>query len=467
MKTNQLILNRWNQIGFISLATLLGWGVMTPQAQAGFNVGVQVIPPNSEDVKGSSPQDIVEGSNVFGLDSVITFDTEFLDMGSNSPLPSNVISNIDGGGNLQDLVDLVDTAADVWETALPGFDDIDIDIAWADFGLQPLAESSQLNVGEPFFVDNVQIFVDNFQKSQNRFLLTSTINDSIIPALTSGVPPSFIIIDQGGFFLSAVPPEEINEFEQTFISITPEDIEIDGLAAIFVPDPSEEDEETTFPSGGTLIFNSQDLVFDIDGDEEEESIKFFLDDNPLDSEVFGSVTNILERDGEDSLSGINIGRSSFADNSQFGEEDENVLMVDLFSVALHELQHALGTTRVNEKANNSLNDQNEIVTNDSTEIPTDFEPFIHIDLDSDTDNTPTPVGLETVTFSERKCPSGADVLAVGEVAFGDGLDKEQLELNPCQALATTVPESSPIFPLLLFGAGGLFVTRQRFSLRKY
>ncbi|MGK7898341.1 MAG: hypothetical protein AB4372_33195 [Xenococcus sp. (in: cyanobacteria)] len=464
MKTNQLILNRWGQIGFTSLATLLGWGVMTPQAQAGFNVGVQVIPPNNEDVEGGSPQDILEGSNVFGLDSVITFDTEFLDMGSNSPLPSNVISNIDGGGNLQDLVNLVDTAGDVWETALPEFDDIDIDIAWANFGLQSLAKSSQL-------INNEPELVKGFQNSQNRFLLTSTINDSIRPALTSGVPgvPPLFIIDAGDFS-TAVPPEEINEFEQTFISITPEDIEIDGLAAIFVPDtPAEGETNTTFPSSGTLIFNSQDLVFDIDGDGEEETIKFFLDDNPLDSEVFGSVTNILEREGEDSLSGINIGRSSFADNSLFGEEDENFSIVDLFSVILHELQHALGTTRVNEQAkdDDSLNNANEIVTNDGNQIPTDFEPFIHIDLDSDIDNTPTPVGLETVTFGERKCPSGADVLAVGEVAFGDGLDKEQLELNPCQALATTVPESFTIFPLLLFGAGGLFVTRQRFSLRKY
>ncbi len=461
------------RVGFTAMITLLGWSGMTSKAQAGIVLGEQEIPPPTGPVTGGAGIALLEGSNVFGDGTILTFDDEFSII-DNTNLPDNVISNGDGS-----LLDLVNTAADVWTQALPEFEDIQINVAWADFGLVSLA--SELQEDDPLQGDE-SLLIQQFQQTNDLFLLTSTANPSITNALTFGEGESqqFIIDffeipdtpDVEATFNPDAPSSEINEFEETFISITPEEIEIDGLAAIFIPAIFEDgtiiNQGAQFPSSGTIVFNSQeDLVFDIDGDGTDETIQFFLDDNPLDSEVFGSATTLTERDGEGSLAGINIGRSSFANNSQFPlqQDDENILVVDLFSVALHELQHALGTTRTNSEAvdDDSFSNGN-IVTNDGNEIPTDFEPFIHIALDTDLPNTPTPVGLETITFGERKCPSAVDVLAVAEVAFDEGQADGQLSLNPCADLATaptSVPESSTIVPLLIFGAGGLLATRRR------
>ena len=449
------------RVGLTGIITLLGWSGMTSKAKAQIGGAEQPIPPPNGSATGGSGQDITEGAGVFGDGTIINFDD--FSIIDNSNLPDNVITNGDGS-----LLDLVNTAADVWTQALPEFEDIQINVAWADFGLVSLA--SQLE-------GNESSLIEGFEATNDLLLLTSTANPSIRNALTFGPSEQFIITNVDvfpppGFDLTA-PESDIQEFEETFISITPEETEIDGLAAIFIPAIFEEDgtinEGDQFPSAGTIVFNSQDLLFDLDGDGIEETIQFFLDDNPLDSEVFGSATTLRERDGEGSLAGINIGRSSFADNSQFPLEqgDENVFVVDLFSVVLHELQHALGTSRTNSEAidDDSFSDGN-IVTNDGIEIPTDFEPFIHIALDTDLPNTPTPVGLETVTFGERKCPSAVDVLAVGEAGFDEGQADGQLSLNPCADLATSrrdIPESSTIVPLLIFGAGGLLATRRRLS----
>ncbi len=452
----QLFYSRVARVGFGSMITLLSWGLITPQAQAGFGSGQQIQPPPSGETTQGSGQDFPEGSGVLGEGTIVEF-TDF-SVDNNSNLPDNVISNGDGS-----LLDLVNTAADVWTIALPEFEDIQINVGWADFGLEPLAQSSAL------FPDEVSV-VEGFQNTQDTFLLTSTLNTpSIIrSAFTEEVDEdfgSFPIIDDGVFITES--QAEIDEFEETFIRVSPEDTEIDGLAAIFIPSIFEADQTIpqgdTFPSAGTILFNSQDLEFDVDRDGDLETIQFFLDDNPLDSEVFGSATNLIEETGTGSLDGINIGRSSFADNSAFpiDEDDENVLVVDLFSVVLHELQHALGTSRTNQAAIDEINSNgNQNIVTEDREIPTNFEPSVHIDLDTNELNTPTPVGLETVTFGERKCPSAVDVLAVAEVSnFNEG----ELNINPCQALATPVSESSPILPLLFFGTGGLFLTRQRFS----
>ena len=450
------------RVGFTAMITLVGWSGMTSKAQAGIDPTAQTRPPENGEVRGGSGIALIEGSDVFGDRTILTFDDEFSII-DNINLPNSVISNGDGS-----LLDLVNTAADVWTQALPEFEDIQINIAWADFDLVLLTNQLQGNESD---------LIEGFQETNDLFLLTSTANPSITNALTftNGPLEQFIITNEDvpePSFNPLAPSSDIQEFEETFISITPEETEIDGLAAIFIPAIFEEDgirdQGAQFPSSGTIVFNSQDLEFDLDGDGTKETIiQFFLDDNPLDSEVFGSATTLIERDGEGSLAGINIGRSSFADNSQFPLEqgNENVFVVDLFSVVLHELQHALGTTRTNSEAidDDSFSDGN-IVTNDGNEIPTDFEPFIHIALDTDLPNTPTPVGLETVTFGERKCPSAVDVLAVAEVGFDEGQADGQLSLNPCADLATaptSVPESSTIVPLLIFGAGGLLATRRR------
>ncbi len=450
---SQLLSIRLARIAFTGIiAFLLSCSLIISKAEAGLDLSIP--PKKAIQVIGSSSQGI-EGSNVIGDGSIIIFDD--FSIQDNSNLPGNVISN--GNGS---LLDLVKTAANVWTQALPELEDIQIDIAWADFGLVPLAESDKLIEDQPRLVKE-------FQEDEDELLLTSTINRSIKDALTfknlRGVD-KFILKEvdcnhDNYLDILEIPDDEINEFEETFISIRPESIETDGLAAIFVPtifqaDGTKKQHENQFPSAGTIIFNSQDLKFDLDGDGTEETIKFFLDDNPLQSEVFGSATQFDERKGKDSLKKINIGRSSFAKNNQFPLEadDENVLIVDLFSVALHELQHALGTTRVNPEAR--VNDEGEIVTNDEIKIPTDFEPFIHIDLHTDRSNTPTPVGLETVTFGERKCPSAVDVLAVGEVGFNQGKKDGKLSLNPCRDLASA-SKSSNIVLLLIFGSGGLLI----------
>ena len=367
MKINKLVSQllgiRLARLGFTGIIALLSWSLIISKAEAGVKAGKQgTQPPTAKNKRGSGQG--IEGSNVFGDGAEIFFSNFSIE--DNSNLPGNVISNGDGS-----LLDLVNTAADVWTQALPEFEDIQINIAWADFGLVPLAESETLGSTEEVRKERADL-VENFQFNSfdNRLLLTSTINQSIEDALThdDSETDEFILTAGSGLLgeFTTNSEEEIDEFEETFISIRPDNTEpdniepgsteIDSLAAIFIPTIFEADKTTDhgdqFPSAGTIIFNSQDLVFDLNGDGIDETIKFFLDDNPLDSKVFGSATQFKERDGTDSLAGINIGRSSFAENNQFPleAEDENVLVVDLFSVVLHELQHALGTTRVNSEA---------------------------------------------------------------------------------------------------------------------
>ncbi|MGK7952473.1 MAG: hypothetical protein AB4368_27720 [Xenococcaceae cyanobacterium] len=97
---------------------------------------------------------------------------------------------------------------------------------------------------------------------------------------------------------------------------------------------------------GLILFNSQKNLILSNGGR----ILYYLDPNPLNSPIFGSINGLVSR----SKNGINYGRSIFVDSqldpfADLGANPED-LVIDVFSVALHELQHALGLTRVNQGA---------------------------------------------------------------------------------------------------------------------
>ena len=262
---------------------------------------------------------------------------------------------------------------------------------------------------------------------------------------------------------------------------------------------------------GVILLNSQeDLVLSNGG-----KILYYLDPDPLDQDpqkhsIFDSVASFVERE----KNGINYGRSKFVDseNDPFSSLGANPgdLVIDFFSVALHEIQHALGLTGFNPKATNTgklVDTANPGISNFtgnrdlqinlpefSGTIPTTFNetddsPSLHLnddldysddtnfnfeDLENDlgllppgyrvekikNDQIPTPVALDIVTDRERKCPSAADVLAIAEINGYTNYDT-----NPCETLAQQkVPEPSTIVFLISLGVyGSLQLRRNQFK----
>ena len=363
-------------------------------------------------------EEIIENRSV----SVSPLDSPF--MGISSMPPSTVI----GSG---DLLNITQTAFDVWLTAFPELENVDINIGvgWADFMIAP-----------------------------NKIQTERT--DPIPPTLSfDEASPDGILTDLAAFYVHAD-----ENFPDAKKSIP--DSNLDGL----------------------ILFNSQEnLEVKKEIGSEPGRVLYYLDPDPLSSSIFGSVAN--ENYIERQKNGINYGRSKFVTS----EEDPfaslganpNDLVIDVFSVALHELQHALGLTRVNPNAVDKLvpteSDNSNLAGNldlkidlpdFSGAIPTTYnanDPDLHLnddlDLINETDfdfipqsldsrvsriknnQIPTPVSLEIVTDRERKCPSAADVLAIAEINGYTNYDT-----NPCLTLAKQrVPEPSTMF--FLFGLG--------------
>lgn len=155
----------------------------------------------------------------------------------------------------------------------------------------------------------------------------------------------------------------------------------------------------------TILFNSEILEDKASG----STIKLFLDTNPFISSAFGPIDEI----GIDGIENIfRVGASSAF---------EDTFVVDLFTVALHEVGHVLGYSKVNPRANR-------------------LPPSAHI----------TALGLPHVLsayipFSTRKCPSRRDVeevMAIGP-SVPDAPDYVLTNLDPCGVIRSseqTLPE---------------------------
>ena len=443
-----------NGINFCRLtliSVLLGITLIPQEAQA-YDSYDPAPEPETPDPEGGNNNLGIEGINeIIGTTGgLINLSQEYtVDGADGLPNPDHVI----GEGN---LLHVVESAGNVWETAFPGLtDNVNLKVGWADFG-----------------ADLEQILANP--------ILEEAVNSSGLE--TDGIFSFYI---HGGNLFPNISAED-----EGVINVDPQIPPVPIVPILSSLESSEELAPSAEPDDkidGLILFNSRPLKGDLDGDGEEERILLYLDKNPLNSIVFGSLEEVASDDR--SIDGINYGRSTFKKPEDFPQANEDDLVIDAFSVALHELQHNLGLSRGNPAATSILMNDNNTNSNGplsdlkidigsyNTIIPTTFDKnedpedrSLHLfdDLNGQAGgNTPdtdiiftqqisTPIGLKFATNSERKCPSEADVLAIAQI---NGF--ENPVLNPCKALARSVPEPSATIPLIMFGFGGLWIGRKR------
>lgn len=145
----------------------------------------------------------------------------------------------------------------------------------------------------------------------------------------------------------------------------------------------------------TILFNSKALK--VQEPEKAGNVKFFLDTNPFNSSAFGP------------LQGLGTRGDRVAQSAEFSDP----YVVDLFTVALHEVGHALGYVEFNGVS------------------PADI-------ADGDIRGVLGPY----VSYSTRKCPSATDIQSVVSVGsyVPDAPEYVLADLDPCGSMPLKRPE---------------------------
>ena len=313
-------MNRVNICRLALLSALLGVTLIPQEAQA-YGPVDSAPPPETPPPGGNNTNQGIEGINeiIATTDnpSFIRVSEEFTVDGIDGlPNPDNVI----GEGN---LLDIVKSAGNVWETAFPGLtDNVSLRVGWADFGA---------DLTDP--------------------ILAGAVN-------SGGLDPDGIL----SFYIHGGNSFPNNSEDDPGIPLNPDSEVTEPGLLLF---SAESNGELALPAAsedelvdGVILFNSRPLKGDVDGDGMEERILLYLDDDPLNSDVFGSLEDVADDDRVQG--GINYGRSTFKQPEDFNSPENNIvvgendIVIDAFSVALHELQHNLGLTRGNPNAKSTL-----------------------------------------------------------------------------------------------------------------
>lgn len=291
----------------------------------------------------------------------------------------------------RDIKQLVEDAVAVWKAAYKdeSFPELNLHVGWANFGIvERNAEIERIaRVLDKFSKQDEQLSL-NRELSRESYFRGSYLenkNSRDLSGLTDATKNRRLSnnLDNGKPSLSDKQSPDCNEKQPIdTLNLIYRDIvnergsSGDAIALHICGAPSEpsispsEDCTNTDRKEATILFNSEILkVKDSEGNE-LGSVKYFLDSNPFDSSTFGPLTEIK--------------KPNFIQRSDF----KIPFTIDLFSVALHEVGHALGYSQINNK----------------------ITPPGHID------NSYLPHVLnQYLPFSTRKCPSKTDVKSVASV----------------------------------------------------
>lgn len=262
--------------------------------------------------------------------------------------PQQFVTDVTGASSdPEDIVQLVDDAVTVWRAAFKDIpEDLNLEVGWANFGVLKRIDSAVLSGN---LVGGVQKDCDD-EDVQELGLPAPTE----LPSVSGGIV-GVHICGSGGQD-AAIESEEF-------------------------PCKNSKD--------ATILFNSEPLQIKEPG-KKAAPVKLFLDTTPFQSSAFGPIET--------------VGSPSRRLKRSFEFSDPYV--VDLFTVALHEVGHALGYAEGNGATSEHIGE---------LDIPDVLSPYI--------------------PFATRKCPSRRDVeglLAVGPTIPIAGLaEYSVISYDPC------------------------------------
>ena len=269
------------------------------------------------------------------------------------------VTDIDGASSdPEDIVQLVDDAATVWRSIFQDIPSIHLYVGWADFGVPKVLKKF---TGTEFLAGSL---VGGLQKDCQDNNLDKYALDL-------------------GFPVSTELPAAAGDIIGLYIS----DDRFDDSANYLQKEMSYKEEAEREV---TILFNSELLKIKEPG-KEPSNIKLFLDTNPFRSSAFEPIEMLGDPDHR-------LERS-------FRFSDPYV--IDLFTVALHEVGHALGYSRANGKNPAHIGE---------FDIPDVLSPYI--------------------PFSTRKCPSRADIKGISNAGRSGGYGKVS------ESLCGYIPERS-------------------------
>ncbi len=228
--------------------------------------------------------------------------------------------------NPEDIVQLVDDAVTVWRSAFEDIPNIKLYVGWADFGISKVLQES---TGREVLTGNLVGGVQKGCEADN---------------LDVGLPPLTELPDASGDIIGLYIS---GDRSSDFVDYRREQL----------PQSEKKAKEAT------ILFNSELLKIQEPG-KPASNIKLFLDTDPFSSSAFGPIET--------------LGTPDHRMERSF--EFSDPFVVDLFTVALHEVGHALGYSEANGVFPGHIG---------KLDIPDVLSPYI--------------------PFATRKCPSQRDI----------------------------------------------------------